>query len=210
VFSLWKHHHPYRVDDSAVSKALFDYSNSKSNKLLHSSKLNLMHGKPSNMHYSVYAELEQVQKYLAQLQTKQSSLQQELEQAFNLNQLHIELNQAPEQILQTLNELRQATQTAISSFDSENLRLTQAIKQHNQLVQTIQRNESLLNTAQQWQQQVQHIVECLSKPNSTHGSKQVAKQLSRLGLFLMHVLSNLNNKNSFHSVLNNSNKNLKC
>jgi exonuclease SbcC len=34
------------------------------------------------------AELEQVQKYLAQLQTKQSSLQQELEQAFNLNQLH--------------------------------------------------------------------------------------------------------------------------
>ncbi|MGY6581816.1 hypothetical protein [Klebsiella pneumoniae] len=89
------------------------------------------------------------QKYLAQLQVKQTHLQQELEQTFNLNQLHIELNQAPEQILQTLNELRQATQTAISLFDSENVRLTQAIKQHNQLIQTIQRNESLLNTAQQ-------------------------------------------------------------
>jgi uncharacterized membrane-anchored protein len=28
---------------------------------------------------------------------------------------------------------------------------------------SIQRNETLLNTAQQWQQQVQHIVECLSE-----------------------------------------------
>ncbi|MCP5961444.1 hypothetical protein NL379_29945, partial [Klebsiella pneumoniae] len=60
------------------------------------------------------AELEQVQKYLAQLQTKQSSLQQELVQAFKLNQLHIELNQAPEQMLLRLNELRQAAQTAIN------------------------------------------------------------------------------------------------
>ncbi len=125
------------------------------------------------------AELEQVQKYLAQLQTKQSSLQQELEQAFKLNQLHIELNQAPEQILLTLNELRQAAQTAISSFDSENLRLAQAIKQHNQLVQSIQRNETLLNTAQQWQQQIQHIVECLSEAEQhawQQSSSQTAKQ----------------------------------
>lgn len=92
---------------------------------------------------------------------------------------YIELNQAPEQILQTLNELRQATQTAISLFDSENVRLTQAIKQHNQLIQTIQRNESLLNTAQQWQQQVQHIVECLSETEQhawQQASSQTAKQ----------------------------------
>lgn len=59
------------------------------------------------------------------------------------------------------------------------MRLTQAIKQHNQLVQTIQRNESLLNTAQQWQQQVQHIVECLSETEQhawQQSSSQTAKQ----------------------------------
>ncbi|MFH3964983.1 ATP-dependent dsDNA exonuclease, partial [Acinetobacter nosocomialis] len=157
-------HHPYRIDDSAISKALFDLQQQQEQQAiaLEQTKFNAWQTQQHAL-TQCRAELEQVQKYLAQLQVKQTHLQQELEQTFNLNQLHIELNQAPEQILQTLNELRQATQTAISLFDSENVRLTQAIKQHNQLIQTIQRNESLLNTAQQWQQQVQHIVECLSE-----------------------------------------------
>lgn len=173
-------HHPYRVDDSAVSKALFDLQQQQEQQAvaLEQTKFNVWQTQQHAL-TQCRAELEQVQKYLAQLQVKQTYLQQELEQAFNLNQLHIELNQAPEQILQTLNELRQATQTAISLFDSENVRLTQAIKQHNQLIQTIQRNESLLNTAQQWQQQVQHIVECLSETEQhawQQASSQTAKQ----------------------------------
>ncbi|OUC57942.1 AAA family ATPase [Acinetobacter seifertii] len=173
-------HHPYRIDDSAVSKALFDLQQQQEHQAvaLEQTKFNVWQTQQHAL-TQCRAELEQVQKYLAQLQVKQTHLQQELEQAFNLNQLHIELNQAPEQILQTLNELRQATQTAISLFDSENVRLTQAIKQHNQLVQTIQRNESLLNTAQQWQQQVQHIVECLSETEQhawQQASSQTAKQ----------------------------------
>ncbi|MFI8009754.1 AAA family ATPase [Acinetobacter sp. ABJ_C4_1] len=173
-------HHPYRIDDSAVSKALFDLQQQQEHQAiaLEQTKFNVWQTQQHAL-TQCRAELEQVQKYLAQLQAKQTHLQQELEQQFSLNELHIELNQAPEQILQTLNELRQAAQTAISSFDSENLRLTQAIKQHNQLVQTIQRNESLLNTAQQWQQQVQHIVECLSEAEQhawQQSSSQTAKQ----------------------------------
>ncbi|EHU2105634.1 AAA family ATPase [Acinetobacter baumannii] len=173
-------HHPYRIDDSSVSKALFDLQQQQEQQAvaLEQTKFNAWQTQQHSL-TQCRAELEQVQKYLAQLQTKQSSLQQELEQTFKLNQLHIELNQAPEQILLTLNELRQAAQTAISLFDSENLRLTQAIKQHNQLVQSIQRNESLLNTAQQWQQQVQHIVECLSETEQhawQQASSQTAKQ----------------------------------
>ncbi|HBM1758584.1 TPA: AAA family ATPase [Acinetobacter baumannii] len=173
-------HHPYRIDDSAVSKALFDLQQQQEHQAvaLEQTKFNVWQTQQHAL-TQCRAELEQVQKYLAQLQVKQTHLQQELEQAFNLNQLHIELNQAPEQILQTLNELRQATQTAISLFDSENARLAQAIKQHSQLIQTIQRNESLLNTAQQWQQQVQHIVECLSETEQhawQQASSQTAKQ----------------------------------
>lgn len=173
-------HHPYRIDDSAVSKALFDLQQQQEQQAvaLEQTKFNAWQTQQHAL-TQCRAELEQVQKYLAQLQTKQSSLQQELDQQFSLNHLHIELNQAPEQILLTLNELRQATQTAINSFDSENLRLAQAIKQHNQLVQSIQRNETLLNTAQQWQQQVQHIVECLSEAEQhawQQSSSQTAKQ----------------------------------
>lgn len=173
-------HHPYRVDDSAVSKALFDLQQQQEQQAvaLEQTKFNAWQTQQHAL-TQCRAELEQVQKYLAQLQTKQSSLQQELDQQFSLNHLHIELNQAPEQILLTLNELRQAAQTAINSFDSENLRLAQAIKHHNQLVQSIQRNETLLNTAQQWQQQVQHIVECLSEAEQhawQQSSSQTAKQ----------------------------------
>nr|WP_312821573.1 AAA family ATPase [Acinetobacter oleivorans] len=172
--------HPYRVDDSAVSKALFDLQQQQEQQAVavEQTKFNAWQTQQHAL-TQCRAELEQVQKYLTQLKAKQSSLQQELEQQFSLNQLQIELNQAPEQILLMLNELRQAAQTAISSFDSENVRLTQAIKQHNQLVQTIQRNESLLNTAQQWQQQVQHIVECLSETEQQawqQSSSQTAKQ----------------------------------
>ncbi|MBJ9936752.1 AAA family ATPase [Acinetobacter pittii] len=174
-------HHPYRIDDSAVSKALFDLQQQQEQQAiaLEQTTFNTWQTQQHAL-TQCRAELEQVQKYLAQLQAKQTNLQQELEQALKLNQLHIELNQAPEQILQTLNELRQATQTVISSFDSENVRLTQAIKQHNQLAQSIQHNQSLLNTAQQWQQQVQHIVECLSETEQhawQQASSQTAKQI---------------------------------
>ncbi|MDS7945702.1 AAA family ATPase [Acinetobacter sp. V110_1] len=173
-------HHPYRVDDSAVSKALFDLQQQQEQQAvaLEQTRFNAWQTQQHAL-TQCRAELEHVQKYLTQLKAKQSSLKQGLEQTFKLNQLHIELKQAPEQILLTLNELRQAAQTAITSFDSENVRLAQAIKQHNQLVQTIQRNESLLNTAQQWQQQVQHIVECLSETEQhawQQSSSQTAKQ----------------------------------
>ncbi|MCU7697186.1 AAA family ATPase [Acinetobacter sp. AYS6] len=174
-------HHPYRVDDSAVSKALFDLQQQQEQQAvaLEQTKFNAWQIQQHAL-TQCSAELEQVQKYLTQLKTKQANLQQDLVQQLNLNQLHIELEQPPEQILQTFSELRQAAQNALSSFDSESLRLTQAIKQYNQLVQSIQRNETLLNTAQQWQQQVQHIVECLSETEQhawQQSSSQTAKQI---------------------------------
>ncbi|CAI3146724.1 Nuclease SbcCD subunit C [Acinetobacter calcoaceticus] len=173
-------HHPYRIDDSTVSKALFDLQQQQEQQALtlEQTKFNAWQSKQQTL-TQCRAELEQVQKYLSQLNAKQANLQQDLVQQLSLNQLQIDLAQPPEQILQTLNELRQAAQTSISSFDSENLRLTQAIKQQNQLLQHVQRSESLLNTAQQWQQQVQHIVQCLSESEQhawQQSSSQTAKQ----------------------------------
>jgi exonuclease SbcC len=173
-------HHPYRVDDSTVSKALFDLQQQQEQQALtlEQTKFNAWQSEQQTL-TQCRAELEQDQKYLSQLKAKQANLQQDLVQQLNLNQLQIDLAQPSEQILQTLNELRQAAQTAISSFDSENLLLTQAIKQQNQLLQHVQRSESLLNTAQQWQQQVQHIVQCLSESEQhawQQSSSQTAKQ----------------------------------
>lgn len=173
-------HHPYRIDDSTVSKALFDLQQQQEQQALtlEQTKFNAWQSEQQTL-TQCRAELEQVQKYLSQLNAKQANLQQDLVQQLSLNQLQIDLAQPSEQILQTLNELRQAAQTSISSFDSENLRLTQAIKQQNQLLQHVQRSESLLNTAQQWQQQVQHIVQCLTESEQhawQQSSSQTAKQ----------------------------------
>lgn len=173
-------HHPYRIDDSTVSKALFDLQQQQEQQALtlEQTKFNAWQSEQQTL-TQCRAELEQVQKHLSQLNAKQANLQQDLVQQLSLNQLQIDLAQPPEQILQTFNELRQAAQIAISSFDSENLRLTQAIKQQNQLLQHVQRSESLLNTAQQWQQQVQHIVQCLSESEQhawQQSSSQTAKQ----------------------------------
>ncbi|WP_151744841.1 AAA family ATPase [Acinetobacter calcoaceticus] len=173
-------HHPYRIDDSTVSKALFDLQQQQEQQAvaLEQTKFNTWQSEQQTL-TQCRAELEQVQKYLSQLKAKQANLQQDLVQQLGLNQLQIDIAQSSEQTLQTLSELRQAAQIAISSFDSENLRLTQAIKQQNQLVQHVQRSESLLNTAQQWQQQVQHIVQCLSESEQhawQQSSSQTAKQ----------------------------------
>lgn len=173
-------HHPYRIDDSTVSKALFDLQQQQEQQAvaLEQTKFNAWQSEQQTL-TQCRAELEQVQKYLSQLKAKQANLQQDLVQQLSLNQLQIDLAQPPEQTLQTLSELRQAAQIAISSFDSENLRLTQAIKQQNQLLQHVQRSESLFNTAQQWQQQVQHIVQCLSESEQhawQQSSSQTAKQ----------------------------------
>ncbi|WP_347018795.1 AAA family ATPase [Acinetobacter calcoaceticus] len=173
-------HHPYRVDDSTVSKALFDLQQQQEQQAvaLEQTKFNAWQSEQQTL-TQCRAELEQVQKYLSQLKAKQANLQQDLVQQLSLNQLQIDLAQPPEQTLQTLSELRQAAQTSISSFDSEDLRLTQAIKQQNQLLQHVQRSESLFNTAQQWQQQVQHIVQCLSESEQhawQQSSSQTAKQ----------------------------------
>lgn len=173
-------HHPYRIDDSTVSKALFDLQQQQEQQALtlEQTKFNAWQSEQQTL-TQCRAELEQVQKYLSQLKAKQANLQQDLVQQLSLNQLQIDLAQPPEQTLQTLSELRQAAQIAISSFDSENLRLTQAIKQQNQLLQHVQRSESLFNTAQQWQQQVQHIVQCLTESEQhawQQSSSQTAKQ----------------------------------
>jgi exonuclease SbcC len=173
-------HHPYRIDDSTVSKALFDLQQQQEQQAvaLEQTKFNAWQSEQQTL-TQCRAELEQVQKYLSQLKAKQANLQQDLVQQLSLNQLQIDLAQPPEQTLQTLSELRQAAQTSISSFDSEDLRLTQAIKQQNQLLQHVQRSESLLNTAQQWQQQVLHIVQCLSESEQRawqQSSSQTAKQ----------------------------------
>ncbi|MGB9040657.1 MAG: AAA family ATPase, partial [Acinetobacter calcoaceticus] len=173
-------HHPYRIDDSTVSKALFDLQQQQEQQAvaLEQTKFNTWQSEQQTL-TQCRAELEQVQKYLSQLKAKQANLQQDLVQQLGLNQLQIDIAQSSEQTLQTLSELRQAAQIAISSFDSENLRLTQAIKQQNQLLQHVQRSESLLNTAQQWQQQVQHIVQCLSESEQhawQQSSSQTAKQ----------------------------------
>ncbi|MDS7932034.1 AAA family ATPase [Acinetobacter sp. V102_4] len=172
-------HHPYRIDDSTVSKALFDLQQQQEQQalILEQTKFNAWQSQQHAL-TQCRAELEQVQKYLSQLKAKQANLQQDLVQKLSLNQLQIDLAQPPEQTLQTLSELRQAAQIAISSFDSENLRLTQAIKQQNQLLQHVQRSESLFNTAQQWQQQVQHIVQCLSE-SEQHAWQQSISQTAK-------------------------------
>ncbi|MFI7818972.1 AAA family ATPase, partial [Acinetobacter baumannii] len=76
-------HHPYRIDDSAVSKALFDLQQQQEQQAiaLEQTKFNAWQTQQHAL-TQCRAELDQVQKYLAQLQVKQTHLQQELEQAF--------------------------------------------------------------------------------------------------------------------------------
>lgn len=72
-------HHPYRIDDSAISKALFDLQQQQEQQAiaLEQTKFNAWQTQQHAL-TQCRAELEQVQKYLAQLQVNRRTYSKNL------------------------------------------------------------------------------------------------------------------------------------
>ena len=219
--------HPYREDESPVSKALYALQQQQEQQALQQEQQCFQLWQTTQQQFTqLQSEQKQRQTALQQTQEKLNTQQQELQQYLTQTHIQLDFNLAQPELevyLQGLNT--QSTQTK-QQLEQELQQLSHASKQQLHLNQSIQNTAYQLETVQQLQQQIQHIVDCLDSHEKTVWleqplvqSKQIVQRLKQrlqqldhadgLGKQQQHstqqlnlLISNLNALSTQHTELN--------
>ncbi|MDQ9008619.1 SbcC/MukB-like Walker B domain-containing protein [Acinetobacter gerneri] len=173
--------HPYKTDDSALSKALFELQQQQQQqaeqkerecfKIWQNLQLKLTEKSTES------AQLQQAIQYQNE---KRAKLKNELTQQLNLLKLQIDFNHLQADIEVQLQQFKQQYQHQIQQIDLQLQQFAQAQKHQLQLNQHIQKTANLLDTAKNWQTQIQHIVACLSESEQAHWHQQCNMTAQRI------------------------------
>ena len=173
--------HPYRDDQSQLSKALFELQQQQEQHAKQKEEQTFQLWQTAQQHSTkIQSELEQLKQQI-QLNTEKLTAQQnELNQQFS--DLHIQLNFA-----HAVTDLETHTKKYQAQFEQEKLtlesklhHLNQALKDQQTVTQKIQNIEYQLHTAHTLQQQVQHIVTCLPDAEQSQWNVQSTKKAKDL------------------------------
>lgn len=179
--------HPYRDDESPVSKALFALQQQQEQQALQQEQQCFQQWQHTQQQFTqLQSEQKQQQNALQQAQNKLNTQQQELQHYLAQTQIQLDLNVAQPELEAYLQGLStQSTQTK-QQLEQELHQLSQASKQQLHLNQAIQNTAYQLENVQQLQQQIQHIVDCLESREKTlwleqplRQSQQVVQQLKQ-------------------------------
>lgn len=154
--------HPYRDDESQVSKALFALQQQQEQQTLQQEQQCFQQWQHTQQQFTqLQSEQKQQQNALQQAQNKLNTQQKELQHYLAQTQIQLDLNMAQPELEVYLQGLStQSTQTK-QQLEQELQQLSQASKQQLHLNQTVQNTAYQLENVQQLQQQIQHIVDCL-------------------------------------------------
>ncbi|MBJ8419954.1 AAA family ATPase [Acinetobacter courvalinii] len=154
--------HPYRDDESQVSKALFALQQQQEQQALQQEQQCFQQWQHTQQQFTqLQSEQKQQQNALQQAQNKLNTQQQELQHYLAQTQIQLDLNVAQPKLEVYLQGLStQSTQTK-QQLEQELQQLSQASKQQLHLNQAVQNTAYQLENVQQLQQQIQHIVDCL-------------------------------------------------
>lgn len=154
--------HPYREDESPVSKALYALQQQQEQQALQQEQQCFQLWQNTQQQFTqLQSEQKQRQTALQQTQEKLHAQQQELQQYLTQSHIQLDFNLAQHELEASLKHLSaQSTQTK-QQIDQELQQLNQASKQQFNLNQSIQNTAYQLETVQQLQRQIQHIVDCL-------------------------------------------------
>ncbi|MGR2919687.1 SbcC/MukB-like Walker B domain-containing protein [Acinetobacter sp. 1125_18A] len=180
--------HPYHLDDSAVSKALFELQQQQEQQatLKEQETFNLWQAAQQDL-TKLSVEQQQLKTTLQNVTEKTSVIQQLCIEQGQSAQIPLNLTQTQSEIKQQLEQLTQQYQLDIQQFEMQSKQWVQNIKIQQQLSQSIQHTEHLLQNANNLHNQVQHIVNCLAdreKDTWQQHSVQTAQ----------HILSQLNTR----------------
>ena len=165
--------HPYKVDDSAVSKALFELQQQQEQQAAFKEQECLNIWQQSQQHLTKLAsELEQFKVSIQSAADKISTAQKALLEQTQTAHIHIDFALTQAEITAQLNHLAAQFQTDLQQIEMQSNQWMQSIKHQQQLDKAIQQTEHLIQTAQHWQNQVQHIAACFNDDEKTAWQQQ--------------------------------------
>lgn len=155
--------HPYRDDENLVSKALYELQQQQEQQAIQQEQQCLQLWQTAQQQLTqISAEHVQLQHSLQQLNEKSEQQKNELQQHLALSELVLDLTHPQQEILTTLQHcLTESTQLK-QQAELDLQRLNQAYKEQLQLTQTVLQISHQLASVQQWQQQIQQIIDCLA------------------------------------------------
>jgi len=180
--------HPYHLDDSAVSKVLFELQQQQEQQatLKEQETFNLWQAAQQDL-TKLSVEQQQLKTTLQNVTEKINVIQQLCIEQGQSAQIPLNLTQTQSEIKQQLEQLTQQYQFEIQQLEAQSKQGIQSIKIQQQLSQSIQHTEHLLQNANNLHNQVQHIVSCLADRE-----KNAWQQYSITTA--QHILSQLNTR----------------
>lgn len=173
--------HPYKVDDSAVSKALFDLHQQQEQQALVKEQEALKNWQQSQQFLSkLSAEDEQLKSTIQSNSEKTALVVNALNEQIQTANIQLDLNLSPAEITKKIQQSIQQNQLDLQHLETQTSQLIVNIKQQQQLMQNIQQAEHLLQNAHNLQQQVSHLVTCLSDAEKEQWQQQTTVQAQQL------------------------------
>lgn len=155
--------HPYKMDDSIVSKALFELQQQQQQQALlqEQDTFNLWQLSQQNL-TQFNAEQEQQKTSLKRLAERITLTQQICADHIDSIKIKLDLTQTQSEIMLQLKQFTEQAQQQIEQMDMQSKQWIQTIKMQQQLMQSTQHTVNLLQQAKSLQHQVHHVVQCLS------------------------------------------------
>ncbi|MCU4413641.1 AAA family ATPase [Acinetobacter sp. WU_MDCI_Axc73] len=164
--------HPYRDNESLVSKALYDLHQQQEQQATQKEQQHFQEWQTTQQ------QLNQVQARFKELSThcvrNQEKLKEQQDALLQLSQqldLSLNLTQAPSELTVQLQSYIEKNLINKQKIEQHLQQLKQVQKQQHSLHQNIQNTQYQLQTIQHLQQQVQHIVQCLNDQEQQRWSK---------------------------------------
>lgn len=165
--------HPYREDESPVSKALFALQQQQEQQALQQEQQRFQLWQHTQQQFTqLQSEQKQQRTALQQAHEKLNTQQQELQQYLTQTQIQLDLSAAQPELEVYLQDLCSRSLQNKQQLEQELQQLSQASKQQLHLNQSIQNTTYQLETILQLQQHIQHIVDCLETAEKTRWLQQ--------------------------------------
>ena len=186
--------HPYKNDESQVSKALFELQQQQEQHAIQKEQENFQRWQMAQQQATkAQSELDQLKNNIQSNIRKLEIQQNEIAQQFSNLQIQINFEQSAhdieKQALEALTQFKNAKQASEDQLTT----LNQTLKDQHHLAQHIQSIQYQLNNAENLQQHVQHVVACLSDAEQrqwmTHTTAQAQVILSALSNRAQHLTS---------------------
>lgn len=164
--------HPYRDDESLVSKALYELHEQQEQQATQKEQQHLNEWQSAQQQLNqIQARITELSAIFARNQEKINEQQHVLVQAFQQLNIQLDLTLASSELTAQLQLHLKQNLLLKQQIEQEIQQLKQTQKQQQTLQQNIQNTQYQLQTIQQLQQQVQHIVQCLTDQDQQQWSQ---------------------------------------